>query len=82
MNGHQLEARAAKAKADSYSKHIDMLNERIDNLKRTVRMTNEVAEQLRTQKLQLEDFVRFAEEYYPGCVAQYNAIKKLEGENT
>jgi len=82
MNGHQLEARAAKAKVDSLNKHIDMLNEHIDNLKRTVRMTNELVDSLRGAKHHLEHFVAFANEYYPGSIEQYKAIKALEGEKT
>ena len=79
MNNHQLEARAAKAKVDSLNKHIEVLQEHIDNLQRTVRKTNELVDSLRGAKQQLELFVAFANKYYPGSIEQFKAIKALEG---
>lgn len=79
MNNHQLEARAAKAKVDSLNKHIEVLQEHIANLQRTVRKTNELVDSLRGAKHQLEQFVAFANHYYPGSIEQFKAIKALEG---
>ncbi len=79
MNNHQLEARAAKAKVDSLNKHIEVLQEHIANLQKTVRATNELVDSLRGAKQQLELFVAFANQYYPGSIEQFKAIKALEG---
>ncbi len=79
MNNHQLEARAAKAKVDSLNKHIEVLQEHIANLQKTVRATNELVDSLRGAKQQLELFVAFANKYYPGSIEQFKAIKALEG---
>lgn len=79
MNNHQLEARAAKAKVDSLNNHIEVLQEHIANLQKTVRATNELVDSLRGAKQQLELFVAFANQYYPGSIEQFKAIKALEG---
>lgn len=79
MNNHQLEARAAKAKVDSLNNHIEVLQEHIANLQKTVRATNELVDSLRGAKQQLELFVAFANKYYPGSIEQFKAIKALEG---
>ena len=82
MNGHQLEARAAKDTAKKQAQHIKLLDERVVSLKKTISSTLEVVDSLRGAVHELEKFVQFAEDYYPGCVKQYKAIKALEGAKT
>ncbi len=75
---YALEARKLSEKVHVQDNHIDMLTAQIDDLKRSVRKANEIIEAKNADILKLEGFVRFASEYYPGCIAQYHAIKKLE----
>ena len=75
---YAIEARKLGVKVTKQAAHIDMLNGRIQELQKSIRKANELIEKYRSEKLKLEDFVKFANEYYPGCVEQYNALKKLE----
>jgi hypothetical protein len=75
---YALEARKLGVKVTQQATHIEMLDAQVEDLKRAVRRANELIEQYRQEKFKLEDFVNFAAAAYPGCVAQYHAIKKLE----
>jgi hypothetical protein len=76
---YAVEVRKLSLKVRDQDAHIDILNARVADLKKTVRHCNETVERKNANILKLEDFVGFAMEYYPGCVEQYYAIKKLEG---
>jgi uncharacterized coiled-coil DUF342 family protein len=75
---YAIEARKLGVKVTKQAAHIDMLDGRIQELQKSIRKANELIEKYRSEKLKLEDFVNFAAAAYPGCVAQYHAIKKLE----
>jgi hypothetical protein len=79
MNNHQLEARAAKAKVDRLTKHVEILEEELSSIKGALRKTIENTNRLAADKSELERFVAFANQYYPGSIEQYKAIKRLEG---
>ena len=78
---YALEARKLGVKVTQQATHIEMLVEQMESLRMSVRKANEMLDTLRHDKSKLEDFVRFAAEYYPGCIQQFHAIKKLEGED-
>lgn len=80
MNNHQLEARAAKALANRQAHHIEFLQGELDASKHAFKQAMEKIKSLERHKKDLEDFVKFANIYYPGSVQQYHAIKALEGE--
>lgn len=80
MNNHQLEARVAKALANKHAHHIEFLQGELDASKHAFNQAMQKIKMLEAHKRDLERFVSFASEYYPGCVAQYHAIKALEGE--
>lgn len=75
---YALEARKLGVKVTQQATHIEMLDEQIENLRKSIRKANEIIEEYRQDKFKLEDFVKFANDYYPGCIEQYHAIKKLE----
>ncbi len=75
---YALEARKLGVKVTQQATHIDIQNAQIEDLKRTVRKCNEIIDKYRHEKLELERFVKFANDYYPGSIEQYQAIKKLE----
>jgi len=77
---YAVEVRKLSVKVREQDAHIDILNERIQELQNSVRLANQIADDLRSARRKLEDFVKFAEDYYPGSVAQFHAIKKLEGD--
>jgi len=77
---YAVEARKLSVKVREQDSHIDVLNERVQELQKGLRLANEMMDNLRTARRKLEDFVRFAEEYYPGCVNQYHVIRTLEGD--
>lgn len=77
---YALEARKLGVKVTQQATHIDIQDEQIENLKKSVRIANEAIDQYKQEKLKLEDFVNFAAAAYPGCIEQYHAIKKLEGK--
>lgn len=75
---YALEARKLGVKVTQQATHIEVLGEQVENLKKSVRKANEIIDEYKQQKLKLEDFVNFAAAAYPGCIEQYQAIKKLE----
>lgn len=77
---YALECRKLAVKVTQQTTHIEMLDERIRDLQKSIRKANEVIDDMWHIRHKLERFVRFAEEFYPGCVEQYNAINKLEGD--
>jgi hypothetical protein len=75
---YALEARKLGVKVTQQATYIETLDEQIENLKKSVRKANEIIDKYRHEKLELERFVKFANDYYPGSIEQYQAIKKLE----
>lgn len=75
---YALEARKLGVKVTQQATHIDIQAAQIEDLKRAVRQCNEIIDEMRHAKHELEKFIRFAKEYYPGSIEQYHAIKKLE----
>jgi exonuclease VII small subunit len=77
---YAVEVRKLSVKVRQQDAHIDILNERIEKLQNGLRLSNEIMDNLRAARRKLEEFVKFANEYYPGSVDQFHAIKKLEGD--
>lgn len=77
---YAVEVRKLSVKVREQDAHIDILNERIQELQKSVRLAHQIVDDLRLVRRRLEGFVKFANEYYPGSVEQFHAIKKLEGD--
>jgi hypothetical protein len=75
---YAVEVRKLSVKVREQDTHIDILHAQVDDLKRAIHRANELLNVKNRDILKLEDFVKFANEYYPGSVGQYHAIKKLE----
>ena len=75
---YALEARKLSVKVSQQATHIDILDEQVHSLRLALKAAQTAHDELVTKVWKLEDFVKFASEYYPGCIAQYHVINKLE----
>lgn len=81
MNNHALEARALREKIKQQNDYIDRMDERVQSLQHALNSSQIAEDQLAVQMQDYKQFVQFANHYYPGCIEQFKAIRKLEGEN-
>lgn len=77
---YALEARKLGVKVTQQATHIEHMQGELDVAKHAFKQAMEKIKTLEVHKRELEDFVKFANSYYPGSVQQYHAIKALEGE--